>query len=210
MKRLLAFVVLIVGPSSAGAAASPGSAQPPAVAAFQSAWAGVASYSTTITAFERKGSATQSVVFKYTFRKPSTVTIDMLAGPGHGVSLLWTGGTGVIAHEGGLLAIFKRTLPLHDPAILTLRGSSIDELSFGRIIAHALQTPGTIVQSTQSVDGSPATVLTLTPADPSTDRGYTRESIELSNANHLPFRILGYEGATLVRKIDIGDLKLTQ
>ena len=30
--------------------------------------------------------------------------------------------------------MFKRTLSLHDPLVTTLRGSSIDQLSFGAIL----------------------------------------------------------------------------
>jgi hypothetical protein len=122
----------------------------PALSAFGSAWAAVATYSATITVSEQKSAKVQKAVikvFKYTFRRPSTVTVDLVGGPNSGVSLLWTGGTTVIAHRGsGLSGMFKKTLSLHDPQITTARGSSIDELSFGHILAHAQQTPGKISQ----------------------------------------------------------------
>jgi hypothetical protein len=66
------------------------------------------------------------------------------------------------------------TALLHDPLVTTLRGSSIDQLSFGAI----------------------------------PDAGLTREVVELSAQTHLPLRVLGYEGSTLVRRIDFSNVKL--
>ena len=44
----------------------------------------------------------------------------------------------------------------------------------------------------------------------SASAGLTREVIEISNATHFPLRVLGYQGSTLVRKIDFVDVKLTR
>lgn len=44
----------------------------------------------------------------------------------------------------GLAALFKKTLSLHDPLATTTRGSSIDQLSFGAILAHAQQEAGSL------------------------------------------------------------------
>lgn len=68
---------------------------------------------------------------------PSTVTVDIVGGPNNGSSLLWTGGTTVSAHRGGLAGIVKETMSLHDPRITTIHGSSIDDFDFPRILAHA-------------------------------------------------------------------------
>jgi len=182
-----------------------------ALNAFKNAWSAVAAYNATITVFEQKGIKVQNVVFKYTFRKPSTVTVDVLGGPNNGVSLLWTGGTTVSAHRGsGAAGMFKRTLSLHDPQVTTIRGSSIDELSLGNVLAHAQQAPGKISQGLGLTINDVATeAVTLIPARPASDAGYTREIIEISSVTHFPLRVLGYQGSTLVRKIDFVDLKLT-
>jgi outer membrane lipoprotein-sorting protein len=185
-----------------------------ALSAFKSAWAAVTAYSATITVSERKNAKVQNMVtkvFKYTFRRPSTVTVDVVGGPKSGVSLLWTGGTTVIAHRGsGLGGMLKKTLSLHDPQITTARGSSIDELSFGHILAHAQQTPGKISQGpVETINGVATEAVTLIPTRPATDAGYTREIIEISRTTHLPLRVLGYQGPTLVRKIDFVDVKVT-
>jgi hypothetical protein len=183
-----------------------------ALIAFGSAWTAVTAYSATITVFEENGVKVQNVIFKYTFRKPTTVTVDAIGGPNNGVTLLWTGGTTVNAHRGsGLAGAFKKTLSLHDPLVATIRGSSIDELSFDQILAHAQQTPGSISQGTGPTINSVATdAVTLIPTHPATTAGYTREIIEVSRTTHFPLRVLGYQGPTLVRKVDFGEVKLTR
>lgn len=181
-----------------------------ALSAFSSAWAAVTAYNATVTVFEQKGVAVQNVIFKYTFRKPSTVTVDVIGGPNNGVSLLWTGGTTLSAHRSGLAAALKETLSLHDAKVTTIRGSSIDQLSFAQILAHAEQTPGTISQGPGLViNGVSTDAVTLIPTHPATDAGYTREIIEISRVTHFPLRIIGYQGTTLVRKVDFVAVALT-
>jgi hypothetical protein len=91
---------------------------PPAWVAFTTAWAGSKGYSSTDTVYERKGQQIQNLVFNYTFAKPSSATMHMIKGPNAGVTLVWNGGSTVVAHKGaGLEAIFKRKFPLHDPQV---------------------------------------------------------------------------------------------
>jgi outer membrane lipoprotein-sorting protein len=196
-----------------GTASSAVSARPPsALSAFSNAWSAVTAYNATITVFEQQGTKVQNVIFKYTFRKPSTVTVDVVGGPNNGVSLLWTGGTTVSAHRGsGLAGVFNETMSLHDPRVTTIRGSSIDELSLGHVLAHAQQTPGKISQGGgPMINGVATDAVTLVPANPAADAGYTRERIEISRVTHFPLRVLGYQGPTLVRRIDFVDLKVTR
>jgi hypothetical protein len=192
--------------------ASPAVSRPPsALSAYSNALSAVTAYNATIYVFEQRGEKIQNVIFKYTFRKPSTVTVDVVGGPNNGVALLWTGGTTVSAHRGsGLAAALQRTLSLHDPAVTTIRGSSIDQLSLGHVLAHAQQTPGKISQEGgPMINGVATDAVTLIPANPAADAGYTRERIEISRVTHLPLRVLGYQDATLVRRIDFVNLQVT-
>jgi outer membrane lipoprotein-sorting protein len=182
----------------------------PALAAFARAWDGVTAYSATVTVFEQKGAAVQNVVFDYTFRKPSSFTVRVIKGPNAGVTLQWDGGAAVQATRGGGLfaALFKRSIPLHDPLVTTIRGSSIDELSFGAILVHSEQTPGTVsVNPGEPIGGTATESLSLIPRDPAADAAFTRETIDLSAATHLPVRVEAYEGTTLVRRIDFSSVK---
>lgn len=184
--------------------------QPPAWVKFARAWAAITGYSATVTVFERKGSAVQNVVFDYNFRKPSNATVRVVQGPNAGVTLEWNGGASMTAHRGsGLMAQFKRTMPLHDPLATTIRGSSIDQLSFGAILTHARNTPGAVSQSRGPVIGGVATdSVTLIPTTSVTNTGLTREVVEISKTTNFPMRVYGYAGRTLVRRIDYSNVKL--
>jgi hypothetical protein len=180
------------------------------IAAFARAWAGVSGYIATVAIFDQKGTQTQNLVFDYTFHKPSNVTVHVVAGPNAGVTLTWDGGATVVARRGsGLAAMFKRTLSLHDPLVTTLRGSSIDQLSFGAILVYGEQQAGSLSEAPgEVIDGVAVNAVTLIPAGSVTDAGLTREVVELSTLTHLPLRVLGYEGSTLVRRIDFSNVKL--
>jgi hypothetical protein len=58
------------------------------------------------------------------------------------------------------------------------------------------------------VDGVAINAVTLIPAGSESDAGLTREVVELSTVTHLPVQVLGYDGSTLVRKIDFSNVKL--
>jgi outer membrane lipoprotein-sorting protein len=178
------------------------------LAAFASGWAHVTAYKATVTVFEQNGENVQNVVLDYTFRKPSNVTVHVAAGPNAGVTLSWGGGTTVIARRGsGLASLFKKTLSLHDPLATTIRGSSIDELSFGAILAHAQDTAGLLsAAKADAIDGSSTTSVTLEPSVAATDAALTKEIIEISATTHLPMRVLGYAGTALVRKVDFSNV----
>ena len=163
--------------------------------AFEHAWANVSAYSTTITTFERKGTQVQNWVLQYTFRKtPSNATVHFVKGQDAGATLVWSGGKTVVGHHGGIIAVFKRTYLLHDPAAM---------------LAHAKDTPGRISQgSGPTILGIRTTAVTLIPISSLADAGLTREVVDISVLNSLPLRALGYAGNTLVRQVDFSNIKL--
>jgi outer membrane lipoprotein-sorting protein len=182
---------------------------PPAWGAFTSAWADIKGYSATDTIFERKGAAIQKMITDYTFRKPSSATMTVIRGPNAGATLVWNGGGTVVAHKGtGLTAIFRRTFPLHDPEVTTIRGSSIDQLSFSAILAHGLRTAGLISQAPgPTISGNSTDAVTLIPTKSANDTGLTREVVEISRITHFPVVVLGYAGKTLVRSVGFSNVK---
>jgi hypothetical protein len=184
--------------------------EPPAWLAFEHAWTVVAAYTATITVFERSGTKTQNWVMDYTFRKPSSVTVHVIKGSNAGATLVWSGGTTVVGHRGsGLLAMIKKSFPLHDPQVTTIRGSSIDELSFAAFLTHAQGTPGSTSQGAgPAIDGIPTEAVTLIPTSAVADTGLTHEVAEISTMTSLPIRVLGYDGETLVRQVDFANIKL--
>ena len=97
--------------------------------------------------FEQKGAQTENMVLDYSYHKPSNATIRIVQGKNAGVTLVWNGGSTMQAHRGsGLMASFKKTMAIDDPLATTVRGSTIDQLSFDAILAHAQQTPGSVAQ----------------------------------------------------------------
>jgi hypothetical protein len=159
--------------------------------------------------FEQKDAQVQNWVFDYTFRKPSSATAHYNVGPNAGVTVVWNGGDTVTAHRGGgLLALFKRTFSLHDPIVTTIRGSSIDQLSFAAILDHGNGGGGTVSEGLgPTILGVPTAAVTLIPSSSVADAGLTQEVVDISTLTNLPIRVLGYEGTTLVRQVDFSVLK---
>lgn len=185
-------------------------ALPAAWVAFALAWTAIPGYSARITMFEQEGTTTQNTAFDYTFRKPSSATMHVVEGANSGVTLVWNGGTTVVAHRGsGLLGLFKKTFSLHDPQATSIRGSSIDELSFGAILTHGADTAGVVAEGNgPTIDGAATDQVTLVPTNSVIDTGLTLEVVDLSKSTHLPMRLLGYQGSTLVRSIDFSNVVL--
>jgi hypothetical protein len=181
---------------------------PAAWVAFALAWVGITGYSARVSVSEQLGAQSQQEVFDYTFRKPSSATMHVITGPNAGVTVVWSGGTTVVAHRGsGLSAVFKKTFPLHDPQVTTIRGSSLDQLSFGAILAHGADTAGVVSEGNGPIiDGVPTDEVSLVPANSVIDTGLTLEVVDLSKVNHFPLRLSGYEGAALVRTIDFSNV----
>jgi hypothetical protein len=94
--------------------------------------------------------------------------------------------------------------------VTTIRGSSVDQLSFGAILAHAQDQAGKLTDAPPGVvNGQHTDAITLIPADPASDAGLTREVVVLSAQTHLPVQVLGYHGETLVRQIDFTNVVRT-
>jgi hypothetical protein len=207
-----ASLAMVPTPSLAQATTSPGVSRVPStkLSAFASAWSRINAYTATVTIVERKGEQLQNLAFDYTFRKPSGVTLRALSGPNTGATLHWDGGSTIVGQRGsGLAGMFKKTLSLHDPLVTTIRGASIDELSFGAILAHAEETPGAISEfSGETVDGVPTDAVSLIPAVPGAS--LSREVVEISKTTHVPARILGYEGTLLVREVEFSNVKIEE
>jgi len=197
--------ILVLG---AGSAPTAHAKEPSALVAFDHAWKGVTAYSATITIFEQKGSQKQNMTFDYRFSKPSNLAIRVVAGANKGATLAWGGGSTVVVRRGsGFLSLFRRTVALNDPLVETIRGSTINQLSFGSILAHSGQ-PGVLSEARgEVIDGVATESVILVPKSASADADLTREVIDISMTTHFPLRILGYEGPILVRKIDIADVR---
>jgi outer membrane lipoprotein-sorting protein len=208
MFGLTLFFAAIVGTGVVASPVAPAKV-PAAIVAFNHAWNLLKTYSTNIVVFERQGTQTQNMTLDYSFNKPANIDVRVLAGANKGARLEWRGGDTVLVRRGsGLLSILKKTVSLHDSMVTTIRGSTVNQLSFGAILAHSRQ-PGVLTESRGDVINGIATEkVTLIPTHPLADGRLTREVIEISSATHFPTRILGYEGPMLVRTIDFTDIRV--
>jgi hypothetical protein len=207
--RRFVLVILVLWAMPAPVSAQ-GSTPVPAWLAFERAWTSIAAYSATVTVFDQEATQAQNVMLDFTFSKPSSAMLRVVSGPHAGSTLTWGGGSTVVARLGsGLLRIFSKTFALHDPAVTNLRGSGIDQMSFGAMIAHGRETAGVCSEATGPViDGVPTEAITLTPTFPAADQGLTLEVIDIASTTNIPMRILGYNGTTLVHQIDFTNVKL--
>jgi outer membrane lipoprotein-sorting protein len=181
----------------------------PAWTQFEQTWSDLSGYSATVTVFEQKGTQTENMVLDYSYHKPSSATLRIVQGKNAGVTLVWNGGNTMQAHRGsGLMASFKKTMAIDDPLATTVRGSTIDQLSFDAILAHAQQTPGSVAQLPGApIDGLATDEVRLIPTNATSD-GLTLEVVDVAKTTHLPVRILGYDGPVLVRSIMFTNVKL--
>lgn len=207
LQRLVACATLylvVAVPASAASTAS--------LNAMAAAVSAMPAYRASIALYERNGAREQRATYDYTYTRPNHATLHVVAGASAGYTLVWDGGTTVTAHKSrGLIGIFKKTVSLHDPLTTTIRASSVDELSFDALLSHVRTTPGTVREANGGIIGGvPTTAFTLTATSPARDGGYTREVVDVSQATHLPVRVLGYGGATVLRQVDFTNVTATR
>ncbi len=177
---------------------------PPAslVNEFASAWSSVGSYSATLSMHETAGTNVEDRTYAYTFAKPSEATIAIMAGPGRGGRVTWTGGDRVTGSPPGLLGAIKVHLSIHDRRVTSLRGDTVAMASFGWLLDHLRSTPGTTSQGVgPTVDGVPTNSIALTVAAPAEDDGVTREVVLLSKKTNLPVEFERYTGPALIKAV---------
>lgn len=180
-----------------------------AVAAFASAWARIDRYRATLEMHETSGRDVQDRTYAYEFAKPTTASIAIVRGPGHGGKVFWTGGESIVGQPPGILGALRIHLSIHDRRATTLRGDTVAMASFGWLLDHlhataaiARETPG------PSVDGVATTELTLDIANPRDDDGFTRETVTFSNATKLPIDVRRYVGTEIVKSIRYRDVTI--
>ena len=189
MKALKAALLIAVFAAGVGAGPSAG------LSSFSRAVSTLNGYNTSINLFEAKGSSTWLATFSYSYSKPNSVNVHIDKGNNAGKDVSWGGGSSVRAGRG----MFSKNVALTDPLVTSLRGYTVVDLSFPSILHHAENTEGKMSESTGELSGKPAQLLILSVANPAGDDGMTREILYLDPFSHLPLRIDGFIGSTLVR-----------
>jgi outer membrane lipoprotein-sorting protein len=165
----------------------------PAVA-FLDAWSKVTSYTDNIKIHVVKGTDVQERTYHYSYLKPHFARIDITGGAGKGGGAVWTGGDTVSGHKGGIISGFHKTVGLHDPDAVDLRGGSIDQASFENV-ADNIKSAASETNGEEAWSGTTYDTVTIPYTDPF---GATKRVIYLSKTTHLPVRRATYAGTTLV------------
>jgi outer membrane lipoprotein-sorting protein len=180
----------------------------PALAAFDTMFAGINDYTAVIHAHEAKGSATQDRVYSYMFMKPHYAKTLILSGDGKGSGGVWAGTNQISGHQGGILSGIHLKVDLHDPRAVSLRGVTIPEGLLQNVVGRYGTIPGTLTQSNGGMVGGVETDrLDLKVTDPTSNDGVSEQILYLSRETHWPVRQILYSGSQIVLDESITDLK---
>src|SRR5579863_94669 len=150
--------------------------EPPAIAAFDRAFAGVSDYTCILHVRESKGTQTQDRVYQYFVMRPHYVKTLILEGDGKGSGGVWVGGDQVSGHLGGILSGIHLKVGLHDRRAVSLRGVTIPEAVLPRVIDDYGTIPGKLTQiDGGKVGGVETDRLALTVADPASNHDVTEQ-----------------------------------
>jgi len=191
---------------ASGSARAAGSA--PAIAAFDSLFGGINDYTYTLKSHEVKGSAVQDRTYSYQFLKPHYVKTLILEGDGKGGGGVWTGGTQVSGHQGGLLAMIHLKVDLHDPKAVSLLGYTIPDGLIQNIFANYTTVAGTLSQGAGGVvDGVETDRIDNKVANPGANGGITEMILYANHETHWPVRQVLYAGSTIALDQHFSDIK---
>jgi outer membrane lipoprotein-sorting protein len=181
----------------------------PAVAAFDAMFATVDDYSYDLHAHEVRGAQTQDRVYNFQFLRPSYAKSLILEGDDKGGGAVWTGGSEVSAHRGGLIAGLHAKLDLNDPRVVSLRGFTTVAGLIQNIVGGYKDTSGTLTQADGGTVGSVQTDrVDLKIADPARYDGVTEQILYLDRATHWPVRQIVYAGSEIVMDAQFTDIKV--
>jgi outer membrane lipoprotein-sorting protein len=180
----------------------------PAITAFDKAFAGVNDYTCKLHSHEALGTRTQDRVYLYSFMKPHFAKTLIESGDGAGSGGVWTGGTQVSGHQGGILSGLHLKVDLHDPRAVSLRGYTIPDGLLSTLVERYAKTAGTLTQVPGGKIGGVLTDrLELKVANPAANDGITDMVLYLSQESHMPVRQILYAGSQIVLDQTISDLK---
>jgi len=168
-----------------------------AIAKMAAVWDQINSYQCTVTVHETQGARTQDRVYLVRFEKPTQTRVDIIGGDGRGSVAIWNGGDTVRGHEGGLFSMIKLNVDMHDRLATDIRGTAIDQASFGALITHLKSFDPSLVTAT--TDGS-KTIL-VAQVDPSAPEGDVTKEVYILGPDWLPMEHFLYDEDKIVRHV---------
>ena len=210
IKRSLSFMLaaavaaaLVAAGASARAAGSA-----PAIAAFNTMFAGINDYTYTLKSHEAKGSTTQDRTYSYQFLKPQYVKTLILDGDGKGGGGVWTGGNQVSGHQGGILSAIHLKVDLHDPKAVSLLGYTIPDGLIQNIVGnYTARCRRALARRRRRGRRRANRSHREDVADPASNGGATKMILYVNHETHWPVRQIVYAGPTIILDQHFSDIK---
>jgi outer membrane lipoprotein-sorting protein len=181
----------------------------PAITAFNEMFTKVNDYSYTFHSHENKGTQSQDRTYSYQFLRPNYVKTLILDGDGKGGGGVWTGGTQVSGHQGGLLSAIHLKVDLHDPRAVSLLGYTIPDGLLQNIVNEYATTAGTLTQTAGgTANGVELDRLDNKVANPSANGGITEMELWLNHATHWPVRQILHAGSVVAVDQDFSAIQV--
>ena len=180
---------------------------PPAITAFNAAFAGTNDYQCKIRAHEVKGDQTQNRLYQYFFLKPSYAKTLILEGDGQGSGGTWSGGDTVSGHQGGILSGLHLNVSIHDPRATSMLGYTIPDGLLQNQVGQYENTKGELSQKDGANNTTEVDLKVASPESSGPNSGVTKMAIWFLNATHMPVRQVRWAGDAVVTDETWNDLK---
>ncbi len=170
-------------------------------------------YRCSFESFATDGWHTQRWTYRYFFKKPNLIRMEIVSGDNKGAILIVRDGK-VRAKPTGLLSILTLTLKPDDPKVIDVRKNRPDQTSWGYYLdQHLLTLDQAIVLSSgqDTLDGRPVLVYEIGSREPVRTQGIAREKLWVAVPDDLPVRYEMFDAAgRLVLMAHFKDILLDQ
>jgi len=152
-------------------------------------------YSCLFDSFVSDGRRSQKWTYRYFFKKPDLIRMEIISGENAGAILIVRDGK-VRAKPAGLLSLLSLTFRPDDPRVIDIRKNKPDQTPWGYYLDQHLQSLGlaTVLSSSRdTLDGRPVLIYDIASQDPARTQGIAREKIWVAVPDDLLLRYEMYD-----------------
>lgn len=175
--------------------------------AVRQTWLGTTTASGVVAFWEQKGRETSASKAEFFWSRPSKLRANILEADSvtkRGVKLVALGDGRITAK----LGFIKRTFPLDDPEVLSLRGYRLDQTSLTAIVEGLLDPAASVHHAgSVTVAGRPADLLEQVGGSGMLP-GCSRMQLAIDRQTRMPLLVEGFEGATVVFRAQLSGMTL--
>ncbi|HEX9901785.1 MAG TPA: hypothetical protein VGB72_02865 [Acidobacteriota bacterium] len=196
---VLLILTFTLPPAAAGPAGPTGLVDPYdlALQGMKERFEALTDYRCLFDSFVTDGRRSQKWTYRYFFKKPDLIRIEVVSGENAGAILIIRDGK-VRAKPAGLLSILSLTFRPDDPRVIDVRKNRPDQTPWGYYLDQHLQSLdlATVLSSSRdTLDGRPVLVYDIASQDPARTQGIAREKIWVAIPDDLLLRYEMYDRA---------------